>query len=72
MTIDRSWSWLISRNAVPVGHEKWSPLRNTINAVFQNKLSDEELSWLMASLESLGYITVDGTKVTYALPQADS
>ena len=49
---------------------KTTTLRNTVNAVFQNKLSEEELSALLCSLESRGYVTVQDTKVTYALPQA--
>jgi hypothetical protein len=45
-------------------------LRNTINSVFQNKLSESELSSLLATLQSRGYISVQDAKVTYALPQA--
>jgi hypothetical protein len=45
-------------------------LRNTMNAVFQNKLSDGDLAMLLAGLQVLGYVTVDETKVTYALPAA--
>ncbi len=43
--------------------------RNTVNAVFQSKLSEEDVSSLVARLESHGYVTVQDTKVTYALPQ---
>ena len=41
-----------------------------MNAVFQNKLSDGELALLLAGLQALGDVTVDDTKVTYALPTA--
>ena len=44
-------------------------LKNTINSVFQNTLSEEELSSLVSTLESLGYIAIQESKVTYALPQ---
>ena len=43
-------------------------LRNTINAVFQNKLSEDDLSWFMDALRSRGYVIVEDTKVSYALP----
>ena len=48
---------------------KTTTLRNTVNAVFQNKLSEDELSSLLSSLEARGYVIVQDTKVTYALPQ---
>jgi hypothetical protein len=53
----------------PSRPRKLPTLRNTVNAVFQNKLSEEEVSSLVARLESHGYVTVQETKVTYALPQ---
>jgi len=46
-------------------------LRNTIGALFHKKLSDDELSSLLATLQSDGYISIDATKVTYALPQRE-
>jgi hypothetical protein len=46
-------------------------LRNTINAVFQNKLSEEAVTLFLASLERDGYVVVQDTKVTYALPQSN-
>ena len=49
---------------------KVATLRNTINAVFQNKLPEEDLALLVTGLQALGYVTVDDTKVTYALPLA--
>ena len=47
---------------------KSNTLKNTVNAVFQNKLSEEEISVLLSKLESRGYVMVQDTKVTYALP----
>jgi PIN domain len=43
-------------------------LSSTISSLFQKQLGDEELSALVAELQSLGYITVNENKVTYALP----
>lgn len=43
-------------------------LRNTISATFQKKISDDEVSALLARLQSLGYINVVESKVSYALP----
>ena len=48
---------------------KLATLRNTVNSVFQNKLSEEDLSSLVALLAFHGYVTVQDTKVTYALLQ---
>jgi hypothetical protein len=47
---------------------KTTTLKNTVNAVFQNKLSEDELSSLLAGLEARGHVMVQDTKVTYALP----
>ena len=55
----------------PSRPRKVATLRNTISAVFQNKLSDGDLAMLLAGLQALGYVTVDETKVTYALPAAE-
>jgi hypothetical protein len=44
-------------------------LRNTISAVFHKKLTKSEISALVATLASRGYIAVEETNVTYALPQ---
>ena len=49
---------------------KLGTLRNTVNSVFQNTLSEEEVSSLVALLEFHEYISVEGTKVAYALPSA--
>jgi hypothetical protein len=43
-------------------------LLNTIAAVFQKKLSEDDVSSLLASLVERGYIAIDESKVTYALP----
>ena len=53
----------------PARPRKTATLKNTINSVFQNKLSEEELSSFVAALESRGYVIVQDTKVSYALPQ---
>ena len=47
---------------------KVATLKNTINAVFKNKLLEEDLAQLVTGLQALGYVIVDETKVTYALP----
>jgi hypothetical protein len=47
-------------------------LRNTMNSVFQMQLSEAELTGLLAILEAKGYVTVQETKVTYALPTQDA
>jgi septum formation topological specificity factor MinE len=47
-------------------------LKNTISAMFQKKLTEEQLSFLAAALEARGYVTVQDNKVTYALPQPDA
>ena len=49
---------------------KLGTLRNTVNSVFQNLLSEEEVSSFVALLEYHEYISVEGTKVAYALPSA--
>jgi len=49
-----------------------STLKNTMNSVFQMQLSEQELASLLTALESLGYVTAQETKVTYALPTQDA
>jgi hypothetical protein len=44
-------------------------LSSTINSIFQKSLSEGEISALIDSLKQKGYISVSGTKVTYALPE---
>jgi hypothetical protein len=43
-------------------------LLSTLHALFKKELSAEQLSQLFASLCSRGFVKVDGTKVSYALP----
>jgi PIN domain len=42
-------------------------LGSTIAAIFQKQLSENEVSGLIDELATKGYLTVSGTKVTYAL-----
>ena len=51
---------------------KVATLKNTMNAAFQMQLPDAEIEALMAELERLGYITLQDTKVTYALGARDA
>ena len=51
---------------------KVATLKNTINAVFQNKFGEDELALLLVGLQVPGYVTVDGTKVTYTLPTVNT
>ena len=44
-------------------------LRNTINAVFQNKLSVDEVTLLLENLQRDGNVNIQDTKVTYNLTQ---
>ena len=46
-------------------------LTSTINSLFQKQLSEEELVALMKSMESKGYISINETRVSYALPSGD-
>ena len=43
-------------------------LKNTMNAAFQMSLSDTELNVLLTQLTAKGYVVIDDTKVSYALP----
>ena len=43
-------------------------LSSTIASLFQNRLSEEEVAFLVQSLANEGHLDVVGTKVTYALP----
>jgi hypothetical protein len=43
-------------------------LTSTINSLFQKQLTEEELAALLEGLQAKGFITVNETKVTYALP----
>ncbi len=43
-------------------------LSSTINSLFQKQLPEQELNWLLAELQRHGLVTVNETKVSYALP----
>ena len=43
-------------------------LSSTIASLFQNHVSEDEVALLVQSLANQGYLSVVGTKVTYALP----
>lgn len=43
-------------------------LTNSIGALFQKQLSDDELSRVFGHLQSTGVVSVQGTKVSYSLP----
>lgn len=43
-------------------------LASTINSLFQEQLMAEDLAALLKALQSKGYIAVNETKITYALP----
>jgi hypothetical protein len=47
-------------------------LSSTINSLFQKQLAEEELAAILKGLQTQGYITVDDTKVTYAIPASDA
>ena len=47
---------------------KEQTLRNTIAAVFQKKLAEEELSSLLARLQDRKYLSITDGKVGYKLP----
>ena len=51
---------------------KVATLKNTMNSVFQMQLSDEALDALVAELQRLAYISIQDTKVTYALSARDA
>lgn len=44
-------------------------LTNTINAIFQKRLSDKEIATLIQALQKQGTLTIQDTKVTYSLPK---
>jgi PIN domain len=46
-------------------------LSSTISAIFQKQLTEQELAALFKELEAKGYVTVNETKVSYALPVFD-
>ncbi|MBL8816002.1 MAG: hypothetical protein JNL58_08225 [Planctomyces sp.] len=48
--------------------QRLSTLTNAIRTYFQKSLSPAEIECLLVRLQSLGYITLDRTKVRYSLP----
>ncbi|NJL27361.1 MAG: hypothetical protein HC897_05440 [Thermoanaerobaculia bacterium] len=44
-------------------------LSSTINSMYQKQLSEQEAAALIAQLQAKGWVTVNGTKVSYALPE---
>lgn len=46
-------------------------LSSTISAIFQKQLSEHELAALFNELKAKGYVQVNDTKVSYALPTPD-
>lgn len=47
-------------------------LTSTINSLFQKRLTEEELAALVKGLQTRGYITVNESKITYALPASEA
>lgn len=47
-------------------------LSSTINSLFQKQLTEKELDALLKALQAKGVITVNETKVTYALPASET
>jgi hypothetical protein len=43
-------------------------LSSTIHSLFQKRLTEKELAALLQGLQDKGFVTVDDTKVSYALP----
>jgi hypothetical protein len=52
----------------PARPRRITTLKNTMNAVFQMSLSDAELDVLLSQLQRYGYVAIEDTKVSYALP----
>jgi hypothetical protein len=53
----------------PAKPRRVATLKNTMNSVFQMSLSERELDALLSSLQSSGYVILEDTKVSYALPE---
>ena len=51
---------------------KVATLKNTMNSIFQMQLPESEIETLLVELQRLGYITLQDTKVTYALGARDA
>lgn len=45
-------------------------LSSTIGSVFQDKITDEDIAVLVRTLIDAGFVVVEGTKISYALPVA--
>lgn len=43
-------------------------LSSTISGIFQKQISDQDIASLIATLQKQGIVTVNGTKVSYSLP----
>jgi len=43
-------------------------LSSTISGIFQKQISDQDIASLIATLQKQGVVTVNGTKVSYSLP----
>lgn len=46
-------------------------LSSTINSLFQKQLSEEDLTAVLKALQSEGLVSINESKVTYALPQRE-
>jgi hypothetical protein len=47
-------------------------LSSTINALFQKKLTSQQIASLLAELQTKGFVSVTDTKVSYHLPLGDT
>jgi hypothetical protein len=45
-------------------------LKNTINAIFQKRLTEKQVSELLKKLQAAGVISISATRVSYQLPQS--
>ena len=49
-----------------------STLSSTVASLFQKQLAESELEELLAELQNRGVVVVNGSKVSYALPEGDA
>ena len=47
-------------------------LSSTIASLFQKQLTETELNELLDALKAQGIVAVNGTKISYALPESDT
>ena len=47
-------------------------LTSTISSLFQKQLTEEELVALLKGLQAKGFVAINETKVTYALPASEA